>query len=513
MQLPFTLVVEPPTWGELKAAGRSPRTWLLALATGSAIALATTWWALRPGTAPRPEALAPLDIATQPDGALVRVDGQDRGRTPLSITVAPGTHSVLVRLDGHLDVSAQVSVGTQGASFTATLWPRQASALRLRPTYPGATIASAAFLADGRVTLTVALPSTDERQAWLFDPVTSAWEHLGAAGKWAGGIAVAPNGQRLAFLTRSGASAETPAGLLGSGSRLDELWIAGKNEGGARRYALPANATDERLAEVSWAPNGAQLLLASRQQVVGGAQRTRLLWLAPDGEADPRELVVLPSEVVPGSFSWSPAGDRVAFLARVGGGAAQLALCLVEGDGSFRYLADLSQADASASLPFPPLAWSADGVRLLYAAPAQEPATPAASAGLWPFGGGKPSGTLFLAGPAHPAGMRLAEAAGATAPVWRPDGSVLALTRTTKDDARIELRGVELPSGRTTVLDTLPVKTAGAAFAARWDTAHTQLLLAQRGSGTSPTGAATPEYWLVRFGEPGNAANGAEATP
>jgi len=54
---------------------------------------------------------------------------------------------------------------------------RRPDALQLKPAYPGASISSAVFLDDGRLALTMALPSQAGNagngmldEAWIFDP-------------------------------------------------------------------------------------------------------------------------------------------------------------------------------------------------------------------------------------------------------------------------------------------------------------------------------------------------------
>jgi len=345
---------------------------------------------------------------------------------------------------------------------------------RLRPPFPGASIVGADFLRDGRLALSVALPPGDEHQLWLVDG-DGGMRRFGPSSA-RGSLAVSPEGEQVAYLGGSQRS--------GTSSRLDELWIAGYDgESGEQRYVLPATTADERLVDLSWAPDEQNLLLASRQQLPGGGQRTRLRWL-PSGGGEPRELICLPSEVVPGSYDWSPDGERVAFLTRVG----QLAsLCLLGlRDGTFHYLADLSRDDAN-PLPFAPLAWSPDGRRLLYTAPVQDRST----GGGWLLGSKTTIG-LFTADLAHGAGQRLGTAEGQF-PVWRSDGSLLVLAR--PSSGPLVLRQIE-PSGKSRDLAELSL-TASSRFAVRWDVAHAQALVALPGSAS--LGPSLPEYWLVRF--------------
>ncbi len=79
-------------------------------------------------------------------------------------------------------------------------------------------------------------------------------------------------------------------------------------------------------------------------------------------------------------------------------------------------------------------------------------------------------------------------------PAWRTDGSLVALTRP-KSDGPLVLRSVDA-RGTTHDLGSLPVTAA--AYAARWDIAHAQALVAVRADAS--LGASRPDYWLVRFG-------------
>jgi dipeptidyl aminopeptidase/acylaminoacyl peptidase len=389
--------------------------------------------------------------------------------------VSPGAHRLLIRHPAAFDADYRMDIPPTGAGLAAELWRRDPLASRVRPTFPGATVAGAAFLRDGRVALTVALPPDDDRQAWLLDPATGALERVGPPGARAG-LAVAPDGQRIAYLATS------TRGAVGGLERLDEVWLAGVGAArGERVWRLPA--PEQRLVDLAWAPDGAHLLAVSAESAVGGGSRSHLLWLdLAAGQA--RELVALPSEVVPGSYAWSPDGRRAAFLARSGTLAA---LCLVDADGGFRYLADLSRDDSS-PLPIPPVAWSEDGRGLIYAAPTQDRSGPTG----WLWGGGPAIG-LFALEPDRPVGQRLGTAQGQS-PVRRRDGLLLALARP-KGDGPLVLRQVD-PDGTTRDLGRLPL-TPSSTYAARWDAAHAQALVATRAPAS--LGATRPQYWLLRF--------------
>jgi Tol biopolymer transport system component len=212
------------------------------------------------------------------------------------------------------------------------------------------------------------------------------------------------------------------------------------------------------------------------------AGRAQLRWLdIARGSAS--TLVELPSTIVPGSFLWSPRGDVVAFLTQAG---SLVSLCLLEVDPpSFRYLADLGQNDTN-PLPFPPLAWSPDGSQLVYAAPVQ---TSNNTVGGWLLGA-RSAPALFGATAPWTQGQRLSTAGG-NAPVWRADGSLLALAQT-NGSGPLRVQAVDPGSGVATPVGTLPLPVAST-YAVRWDAAHGQALLAQRGTD------GTTEFWLLSF--------------
>ena len=156
-------------------------------------------------------------------------------------------------------------------------------------------------------------------------------------------------------------------------------------------------------------------------------------------------------------------------------------------DGTFHYLADLSR-DGLNPASFPPLAWSPDGQRLVYAAPAQD--RPISDRG--PFGA-KPSSMLFAAELRQPLGQPLGEAT-ADAPTWRPDGTIVVLVRA-KRDGPLLLRAIE-PDGEGRDLAELSLPPA-VTFTVRWDVAHAQAIVALPGPASPAMNA--PTYWRVRF--------------
>jgi TonB family protein len=84
-----------------------------------------------PPPAANPGAPAVLLLESDPEGAEVVIDGEPRGRTPLSVEVAPGRHELELRAPGRETVSSVVEA-TRGEAlqvFSASLpWPRPAAA-------------------------------------------------------------------------------------------------------------------------------------------------------------------------------------------------------------------------------------------------------------------------------------------------------------------------------------------------------------------------------------------------
>ncbi len=89
--------------------------------------LATTILPLTTGMVPVPAQATggSLSVATKPPGATVFLDGVQRGISPVTISgIAPGGHTLLVKLDGYADLTAPVTViAGQTQAYTTGLVP------------------------------------------------------------------------------------------------------------------------------------------------------------------------------------------------------------------------------------------------------------------------------------------------------------------------------------------------------------------------------------------------------
>ena len=445
-----------------------PRRALAGLAVGAVTAAVAV--PLRSSTTRRDDALtAAVAITSVPSGADVLVDGTGHGRTPTCVAVSPGAHQVELRHSAAIDWAQTVqSVAGQEQRLAVTLWRRLPVVEPLRPPFPGATIADAKFLATGHVALQIALPPGSDHQLWRRGG-DGRLTPLGPASA-PGPLAAAPDGHAVAYVTGATAPSTT------SGSRdtrpLRALWTArADGQGAAPRYTLPANDAASELVDLSWAPDGAHLLLAATRQLANGGVRTQLLKLDPrHGSVD--TLVELPSAIVPGSAQWSPRGDQVALLTRAGD-LTSLCLLGVTPPG-FRYLADLQRGGAG--LPsFVPLAWTPDGAGALYAAPI--PAATQTLGGL--LFGSHPASGLFLVTSSAVQGRRLGQAACAW-PVWQPNGQILAVVRPS-GQAGFALATVDATSGAAQPQGPLPLPASLAGL--RWDPVGARAIAATTGDG------------------------------
>jgi hypothetical protein len=489
VELPFTIVFEPPTRSELRALLRLRVSWvaglIVALAIGAAYLLANVARA----DAGAAVAAAPLALGSQPEGATVWVDGRQRGATPLELSVEPGLHSVALKQPEAIDQQYSLEVGAGGASLDAVLWRRRPQVSRLRPALPGAALADARLLDDGQLGLVISLPPGNELEAWRLDPASGALQQLLEAVP-AQRLAFAPDGQRLAFIGNEigpsppGSQRAAPAVTSGEPPP-GVVWLTDSGTSAARAsptlgWRAPLEPA-EQLTDLSWSPDAQHLLVIASEPVLGGQARSRAWLLGADAQ-HAEEILSIPSQAVPGTAAWSPDGAHLAFVAH----AQQVnALCLLGIDGSFRYVADLDPS-SGAPLAYPGVAWSADSQRLLFVAPHQhlpgaafDWLTPDTQHALY-------QATLDQPTPLSLSDTRLDQAA------WREDGQLLGLWRPAPDSP-LRIRLTDASGGATQDLLELPLQ-AGAQYAAAWDLARAELLVASR------TAAGGTEFWLARLG-------------
>jgi hypothetical protein len=204
--------------------------------------------------------------------------------------------------------------------------------------------------------------------------------------------------------------------------------------------------------------------------------------------------------VVPGSWAWSPNGDRIAFLAEERERAKTVLVVLEPGAPTeveqARNVADVVVARGG-HLPTSPLAWSPDGQAVLF------PATVAAGGGLFSMGGGERAGyALHDLGPGPP--RPLAGPAGQGA-VWREAHAILTLA--TGRDGQVALNQTTLdamapgnpPVPRppiTKSLAAVPLRPGSTPMGARWDLARRRLLLVMPGRNG---GRDDLDWWLIQW--------------
>ena len=471
--------------------GRPSRAELLALLGCGVLVLSAVAWAhtaARPSPGPPaelPAEPAALEITSIPSGATVLVDGHPAGTTPATIDVVAGTHDVLLQAQGAIDERRTLAVDPAGASLAVSLWRAHPSITYLKPPLPGATLAAASFLADGRLVLQVSLPD-GERQAWTLDPDAHlASQRLGDVAAHAP-LAVRPDRQGVAILRPRADRAGTDRWLaFADHVPTGEVWLVPIDAGAAARLVWTVPEPTEELVDLTWAPDGTHLILVGRQSVTGGAVRTSIRWL-DTGSGQAEDLALLPSQVAAGTYVWSPDGQTVAFVVHT---ASLAAVCTLSVAGDFRYLGDLGH-DGLLGPPVAPVAWAPDG-RVLYGALASQ--TPASGPSL---SFGQSAAGVFLADPLEAPGRSFSSTA-ALAPLWRPDGRILALGLPTGQDSGLRLRELDA-QGNARDVATIDVPGPGpAAYGVRWDLAHPRaLVITNRASGDDPA----HDYWLVDFG-------------
>jgi len=258
------------------------------------------------------------------------------------------------------------------------------------------------------------------------------------------------------------------------------LWLASGEHLASTTGWRPPLAPGEQLLDSSWSPSADRLLVVTGQALPGGATRSRLWLVDADGQHG-HALLSLPSEIALGSEVWSPDGQHVALLAQAG---MLNALCMVDLDGGFRYVADLDSSSAP-PLAYLPATWAVDSQRLVFVAPHQHPP------GV-PFGWLQPDAqhALYVASAADPT-PRLVQDTDVDFAAWREGGQVVGLGRQGTNRA-LSMRLRDGSASAQHLLD-LPLRPASN-YAMVWDLARARVLLA------SPAPAGGVDYWLAMFG-------------
>jgi hypothetical protein len=432
----------------------------------------------------------PLQLGSAPSGAAVWLDGHQQGITPVSLSVAPGAHSVLLKASNAIDAQYALNVGPGGQTFDAFLWHRVARVTHLRPTLPGATLSDVRLLDSGALGLAVSLPPGRQIEAWSLDPRTGAVQLL--MGTMPGAqLAFAADGRHLAFVgsevgpqqPRDSNTWYASSSTSSSTPNLNVVWLFDAGAGIAAPgtgWRAPLEST-EQLVDLSWSPHADRLLAVASKPLPDGASRSRAWFVDADGQ-HAEAAFTLPSDIAPGTAAWSPDGMHVAFIAHAG---AINALCLLGVDGTFGYLADV---DPSANLPlaYPPLSWSADGQRMVFVAPRQHPPgaafdwlAPATQHAVF-------AANVYEAAPTALADTPVDQVA------WREDGQLLGLWRA-GPDAPLGVRLLDSSGLHGQDLLQLPLKP-GSSYGSTWDLPHAELLVTSHGE------SGTNDYWLVRLG-------------
>jgi len=480
VEFPFTVVFEPPSRAELRALLRMRRAWVAGLLVGLAIGTPPLLATVGHTDAVASGGPVPLALTSRPAGAEVWLDGRERGRTPLAVPVEPGTHRVLLKAPDAQDGQYAVQVGGEAAELAAVLWRRQPALARLRPSLPGATLADVRLLADGQLALSIAVPPGHQMQAWRLDPQSGELAPV-LTDVTATRLSVAPDGARVAFVGYEVGPPGPGADATGSGARRPGVvWLVSGDQLAGIAGWRPPLAPGEQLLDASWSPRADRLLAVTSEALPGGATRSRLWLVDADGHQG-QPVLTLPSEIATGSEAWSPDGQHIALVAHAG---MVNALCLVDLDGGFRYVADMDAASAP-PLAYLPASWAADSRRLVFVAPHQRP--PGVSLGwLQPDA----QHALYVASTTDPT-PRLVGDTDVDFAAWREDGQLVGLRRPGADRA-LEIHLLDGAATGQQLLE-LPVRPV-APYAVLWDLDRARLLLA------SPSPAGGLDYWLAMFG-------------
>jgi hypothetical protein len=418
---------------------------------------------------------------------------------------------------------------------TIPLWSRKPNIVPLRPSYPGATVLDARWLTDGDAAVVLGISqgtvSAPAREIWRLDPESGRLERvtLPAAAGATSATALSPNGGQVAYVTTNGKSGSVPQGVTSnsystSANALVQSVTLAQTVTGAQPIAifnLPGGsglAGSERITDLVWTPDGLHLVVMTRMGASPVRSGIYLVDVAsvtnpPTAQPQSVQLALLPAEVVPASATVDPTSRWLAAMAHAGsasGGHDVISLFALElrPDGMVRDIADLGSPDripAAAPVAWAPATQDRSAMPIVFVAPVPSAAnkTPGLFDLFSSLGGAPPAFGLFH-GDLIPSNLqqgqptRIGAASNLVAPLWRPDGTVLAFGR--QGDA-LALRTVDVETGEVKVLDAqLPTQAGqGSGVAGRWDQERGRLLLlAHASTSFGSTSATNPvQAWLV----------------
>jgi hypothetical protein len=404
------------------------------------------------------------NLTSSPEGALVLVDGHVVGQTPTAGSFSG--HAVVLRRQG----ASEVTLLDPNAGIGVPIWPRP-RVLQVRAPLPGGAITDLTVLEDGRLALAVASAAgPGARRAWVLDPGQARVERVGPAthdDAPPAGVVVAADGQHSAVLMRGAATATGPAAP-------DTLLLDGP-EGRRPLLGDGVLGRDERVRDLTWAPDGRSALLVTQRPIPGAVADRALFRVRQVSLTGPsRDLVDLPVAPIEGSWVWAPDGHAVAFLVR---GTPTVLATLDVDNAALRSVADEPAELLPSASAIAPAAWAADGT-LLFAAPDAEQTqavlpTPGTTVGTpRPV----PVARLEALAPGRTDPHLLGNGAVlATAPAVGSGTTLLALARST--DGTLLIRTLDA-MGQPVAEQSLEVRAVGA-LSVRWDLPHAQLVVLQ----------------------------------
>lgn len=470
MELPFTIVFEPPSRSELRAVLRLRWTWVacgvLMLAVGSSLVLLGVGQAATPADAQR----APLSVESTPAGAVLRIDGQVVGVAPATIDIAAGVHQIaLERADALGTHYALTTDGESPLTFSARLWRRQPLVQRIRAVVPGASLSDVRILADGDLVLVVSAGRDPILRAWRLTPRSGGTTELSPA--WPGDrMAISADATQIALIGRDLGPASN-ADMQSAARRSRIVWLGSVGQPAFTQAWRAPIEDQESVTDASWSPAADKIIVVTARHVDDGHPQSRV-WLLDPRTLDGRVILTLPSEVVVGTTLWSPSGERAAFVAH---GGTLNALCLLDvRDGQFRYLADLAPS-STGPLPYPVGAWSQDSQRFLFVAP-QQPRVGDSLA--WPAPAAIPRQRVLVARTLDREPEQIGDT-DANFLVWREDGQLLGIVQPS-NDGPLQLRLIDSSEPHSQLVD-IPLRPSGS-YAPVWDLQHAELLLAEGNS-------------------------------